>query len=150
MDIFDFIFVLCAIAFNWLIVGIFIATKHARIEWRTILGAAFVLLGIPFAGVFIGYLLNARNAWTMIWLGFVLLYIAVEFLLDYVLKIDFRQKPLTHIPYIVLEYIALFSLIGIAFSIDRAWGWIVALSFWAVIASLIYLYWGKQPARTLR
>lgn len=140
VNLFDYIFVVCAVAFNWLIVGIFIATKRARTEWRKRFGVIFVSLGIPFAIVFVDYLFNGHDLRTRVWFGFVLLYIAIEFLLDYVLKMDFRQKPISHIPYIVLEYIALFSLLGIAFSIDRACGWIVALSFWAVIASLIYLY----------
>ena len=58
----------------------------------------------------------------MIRFGLVFLYILVEFLLDYVLKFDFRQKWSTHAPYIIMEYIALFSLIGIAFDIDRGMG----------------------------
>ena len=76
----------------------------------------------------------------MVRFGFVFLYILVEFLLDYVLKFDFRQKWSTHAPYIVLEYIALFSLIGIAFDIDRVWGYLVSISFWILMASLIYVY----------
>ena len=73
-------------------------------------------------------------------------------ILDYVLKVDFRRKPITHVPYIVLEYLALFSMMGIAFSIDRAAGWIVSITFWAVLGSLIYLYWdtNKRTAHTSR
>ena len=152
MEIFDLVFVLCAVAFNLLIIGVLITTKRARPELRRMFGAVFVALGIPVAVVFVSYLFQGRNLQTLILCGFVLVYIAVEFLLDYILKIDFRSKPITHVPYIILEYIALFSLIRITFSIDRTWGWIVSLAFWAVIASLIYLYWGKekQPAHTLR
>ena len=152
MDVFDLVFVLCAVVFNLLIVGIFIATKKERPELRKTLGMAFVSLGIPFAIVFIRYLVEGRGLRTMVPFGFVLLYIAVEVVLDYILKIDFRKKLITHVPYIVLEYIALFSLIGISFSINRVWGWMVSISFWAVIGSLICLYWGKgkQPAHTLR
>lgn len=152
MNISDLVFVLCAVAFNLLIVGIFITTKRVRPKLRQIFGVAFVSLGIPLTVVFADYLFSNRDLGTLVAFSFVLLYIAIEFLLDYILKIDFRHKPITHVPYIVLEYIALFSLIRIAFSIDRTWGWVVSLSFWAVIASLIYLYWGqeRQPAHTLR
>jgi hypothetical protein len=34
----------------------------------------------------------------------------------------------------------LFSLIGIAFSVDCVAGWTVSITFWAVMGSLIYLY----------
>ena len=67
----------------------------------------------------------------------------VELLLDYVFKVDFRSKPITHVPYIILEYVALFSLIRIAFEIDRAWGTVVAICFWILMGSLVYLYWDK-------
>ena len=76
----------------------------------------------------------------MIRFGLVFLYILVEFLLDYILKFDFRRKWSTHAPYIIMEYIALFSLIGIAFDIDRIWGYLVSISFWILMASLIYVY----------
>ena len=152
MDGFDLVFVLCAVVFNLLIVGIFIATKKERPELRKTLGMAFVSLGIPFAIVFIRYLVEGRGLRTMVPFGFVLLYIAVEILLDYILKIDFRKRPITHVPYIILEYIALFSLIGISFSINRTWGWMASISFWAILGSLIYLYGGKsqKPAHLLR
>ena len=152
VEIFDLVFVLSALAFNLLIVGVLAATKKERPELRSTLGAAFVSLGIPFSIVFVHYISEGRDLRTMVAFGFILLYIAAELFLDYVLKIDFRRKALTHVPYILLEYIALFSLVGISFSIDRTWGWIVSISFWALLASLIYLYRGsgKQPAHTLR
>ena len=63
------------------------------------------------------------------------------------MKIDYRQKWIIHALYIILEYIALFSLIGIALNIDRTWGWLVSISFWLLLASLIYLYWDNIMKR---
>ncbi len=140
----DLIFLCCALLFNWLIVGILVATKKDCPEWRRRFGAAFIALGLPLAVVFVIYLLQARELKTLVALGCVLLYIAVEFLLDYVFKIEFRQEPIRHVPYVLLEYLSLFSLIAIAFSIDRTWGWLVSLSFWAVLGSVIYIYAGAR------
>jgi hypothetical protein len=106
-------------------------------------GLHWSLLTIPFAVVFVHYLTEGKSLGIMVRFGFVFLYILVEFLLDYILKFDFRQKWITHAPYIVLEYIALFSLIGIAFGIDRGWGYLVSISFWILMASLIYVYWDQ-------
>ena len=78
---------------------------------------------------------------------FVLFYMLVELLLDYVFKAEFRKRKITHIPYIVLEYIALFGLIGVSFAIDRTWGFAVSIAFWVLLASLIYLYWGRKRSR---
>jgi len=71
----------------------------------------------------------------------------VELLLDYVFKIDFRSRPVTHVPYIILEYIALFSLIAIAFDIDQTWGTVVSICFWILMGSLVFLYWDKITKR---
>jgi len=71
----------------------------------------------------------------------------VETLLDFILKYDFRKKPITHVPYIILEYITFFGFIGISFYIDVISGWIVSITFWAVLASLIYLYSGRKKKK---
>ncbi len=138
---YDLVFVLTAIAFNLLIVGIFVAQKNGWAKPVEVIGILWLLLAIPFAVVFVRYLIEGKRLGIMVSFGLVFLYILVEFLLDFVLKIDFRQKWITHAPYIVLEYIALFSLIRIAFDINRTWGYLVSISFWILMASLIYVYW---------
>ena len=141
ISIYDLVFVLTAIAFNLLIAGIFVAQKKGRPELVKAFGIAWLLLAIPLAIVFVKYLVKGRDLWIMICFGSVFLYMFLELLLDYILRIEFRQKPITHVPYIIMEYIALFSLIGISTAIDRTWGYIVGISFWILMGSLIYLYW---------
>lgn len=147
INAYDLVFVLTAIAFNLLIVGIFVAQKNGWAKQVKVFGFIWLLLTIPFAVVFVRYLTKVKRLEIMVSFGLVFLYILVEFLLDFVLKIDFRQKWITHAPYIVLEYIALFSLIHIAFDIDRTWGYLVSISFWILLASLIYLYWDQIMIR---
>ena len=84
----------------------------------------------------------------MIYYTVILVYMLVELLLDYVFKAPFREKKITHIPYIVLEYIALFGLIGISFDINRTWGYVVSVAFWILLGCLIYLYWGKNRSQS--
>jgi hypothetical protein len=159
MNTYDLVFVLTAIAFNLLIVGIFVASKNGWTKPASVFGNLWFLLTIPFAVVFVRYLIEGKKPGIIVSFGLVFLYILVEFLLDMVLKFDFRRKWSTHAPYIVLEYIALYSLIHIAFNIDRTWGYFVSISFWILLASLIYVYWdqikiGKKiknntPGRTI-
>ena len=80
-------------------------------------------------------------------LALVLLYMLVEFLLDFVFKVEFRHNWKTHVPYIVLKYIALFSLISVAFNIHRTYGYAVSITFWILLAALIYLFWDKIRIR---
>jgi hypothetical protein len=143
LDWFDLAFVITAVFFNWCIVGVFIAQKKGRTKLVRRFGSTMLLLVIPLAVVFVNYVVEKRPLWIMIYFGFIFLYILVEWLLDYVFKIDFRHRLITHVPYIILEYAALFGFIGISFAIDKTWGAIVSISFWAVLGSLIYLYRGK-------
>jgi hypothetical protein len=144
MDLFDWVFGLSALAFNLLIAGIFIADKLGRPKLIRTLGLIWLSLALPLGVVLVRYWAVGRAVWILVCLGLVLVYMAIEWLLDYGLKVPFRQKLYWHVPYIMLEYVALFSLIGIAFSIDRVWGWTVSVAFWIVMASLIYLYAGRR------
>ena len=98
---------------------------------------------IPLVLAFVSYKRADHETWILVSFGFVLMYMLVELLLDYVFKVDFRSKPITHVPYIILEYVALFSLMGIAFEIDRTWGIVIAIGFWILMGSLIFLYWDR-------
>ena len=143
-DVFELLFVITAVAFNLLIAALFVASKKMRRNLMKALGVAWLSLAIPLAIVFVHYLLDGREAAVLLAFGGVFLYMLVEWLLDYALKIDFRSKPSRHVPYIILEYIALFGLIGIAFSTDQVAGYVVSISFWILMASVIYLYAGKK------
>jgi hypothetical protein len=137
------------VLFNLLIAGIFVAQKHEKERLVRIFGISWLCLALPLAAVFATYLRGERNEGVTISFIFIFLYMLIELLLDYILKVDFRSQPRTHIPYIVLEYLALFSLIWLAFLIDPVVGYIVAICFWLLMGSLIYLYWDKIMARVI-
>lgn len=140
---FDLAFVISAVLFNLLIAAIFVAVKHNRTGLVRTLGVILMSTTAPFAVAFLHTLQTSNDSIIQVYFGFIFLYLAVELLLDFVLKIDFRKSRLTHIPYILLEYLALFGIIAIAFSIHPTWGYIVSIAFWILMASLIYLYWDK-------
>ncbi len=130
--------------FNLLIAGIFIADKRGNMRAVRVLGISWLLLALPLGVVFIRFLSVGVETGVLAAFGLVFVYMLVELLLDYVLHYDFRKRWRTHIPYIVLEYLALFSLIGIAIRIDPGWGWVVSGSFWILMVSLVYLYASRR------
>ena len=148
VDGFDLTFAVTAAAFNLLIAGIFIAQKCGRPRLVRFFGTLVLAAAIPFGIVFIHYLGDNRPNWVLVYFGFIFLYLLVELLLDFIFKVEFRKKLSLHIPYIILEYIALFGLIGIAFQINQGWGMIVSITFWLLLASLIYLYSGRKHKPT--
>ena len=134
----DLVFLLSALAFNLLLAVFFVAQRNRWAKTARVIGIVWLLLAVPLAFVFSRYLAEGRGPVILVPLALVLFYMLVEFLLDFVFKVEFRRSWKTHVPYIVLEYIALFSLIGIAFRIDRSWGYLVSITFWILLASLIY------------
>lgn len=146
MSAVELIFTISAVLFNLLIAGIFIAQKHQKRKFVRIFGISWLCLILPLAIVFTDYMSGDRNEGVTISFIFIFMYMLVELLLDYILKFDFRARAATHIPYIILEYLALFSLIWLAFLIDPVVGYIVAICFWLLMACLIYLYWDKMIA----
>ena len=140
LGFFEGLFIVSAILFNLLIAGIFIADRNGSSRWISRLGIAWLLLALPLALAFSYFLIQGAPAWVLLAFGLVFLYMLLELLLDYIFKYDFRKQWRTHVPYILLEYLALFSLIAIAIWIDQTWGWVVSGSFWIMLACLIYLY----------
>jgi hypothetical protein len=149
LGFYEGMFIVSAILFNLLIAGIFIADKRGSIKWIRILGTIWLLLALPLGVVFAHYILEGAQPGMLLPFGLVFLYMLVELVLDYIIQYDFRKRWLTHIPYIILEYLALFSLIRIATQIDRPWSWVVGGSFWILLASLIYLIAGRRKTSGL-
>ena len=149
LGFYEGLFIAAAIVFNLLIAGIFIANWRKKPNAVRTLGVVWLLLALPLGAVFIHYLLIGVQSWVMAAFGLVFLYMLVELVLDYVLQYEFRSQWRTHIPYIILEYLALFSLIAIAIWIDSGWGWVVGASFWILLGCLIYLYAGRRRRRVV-
>ena len=140
---FDLLFVITAVLFNLLVVGIYIAQAHGREKLVRTFGSAMIFLIFPLDIVFASYLVNGRSIETLTALGVVFLYLMAELLLDFILKFDFRSKTIWHVAYILLFYAAAFSLISVAFTISDLAGYLVTVTFWGVLGALVYLYRDK-------
>jgi len=136
----NLIFILAAIAFLLLLALLLAAQKNRRVKTTWVIGVLWLLLAVPFALVFSRYLAEGRGAWTLLPLGLVLLYMLAKALLDFVFRIDFRRNRMARLAYRSLEYLALFSLIWIAFSIHLFWAIPVLIAFGILLVSLIFTY----------
>jgi len=141
---YDTLFVITAVVFNLLVVGVYVAQAHSREKLVRTFGGGIVFLILPLDLVFVGNLLNGRSLEILAALSLVFLYLMVELLFDFILKFDFRSNPIWHAAYILLFYAATFSLIGIAFTINQLSGYLVSVTFWAVLGALIYMMWRKN------
>ena len=137
----DAAFVLSALLFNVLVSAIYVSTKLDLTALRQASGLVFVSLIVPFALTLRGYVREAERK-IVVSNTVVLLYLVLELLLDYVLRIPFREMLAIHVLYIVVFYAAEFSLMSVSFHIGRKAGYAVAATFCVLLGCLAYLYLG--------
>jgi hypothetical protein len=101
-------------------------------------GAVVLSLILPFTITLVGYVKEKEKKRTIIAHVLILLYLSLELLLDYVLKIPFREILAIHVPYIVVFYAAMFSMISVSFDKNRKMGFVVTLTFLVLIGCLLY------------
>jgi hypothetical protein len=122
--------------------GVYLASTFDNPVLTQYFGAIVVLLLIPFTISLIGYVKARAEKEIIIFLIIILSYLFLEVLLDYVLKIPFKEILAIHIPYIIVFYAAAFSMIGVSFNINRKMGFIVLTTFCILIGCLVHLYLG--------
>jgi len=133
----DIIFICSSIIFNISVSVLYIATKLGNMVLVQVCGAIVLSLTIPFTITLLGYMKKAEKK-TIVSHAFILLYLFLELLLDYILKIPFREILAIHIPYIIVFYAAMFSMIGVSFDKNRKMGFVVTITFLILIGCLIY------------
>jgi hypothetical protein len=138
----EILFVGSSIIFNLAVSGVYIASKIDNQTLLKVFGAIVVLLIIPFTISLIGYIKAKAKKRIIISHIIILLYLLLEVLLDYILKIPFRQILAIHVSYILVFYATAFSMIGISRAISRKKGLLVLTTFLILIGCLIYMYLG--------
>ncbi len=134
----DSIFIFSSIIFNISVSILYIATKLGNMVIVQVCGAIVLSLIIPFTITFLGYMKEKAEKRTIISHVFILFYLFLELLLDYILKIPFREILAIHVPYIIVFYAAMFSMIGVSFDKNRKMGFVVTITFLILIGCLIY------------
>ena len=138
----DILFIGSSIIFNIAVSIVYIASKFDNPILIQSSGIVVVLLSIPFTISLIGYIKDKAKKKIIISLIIILFYLFIEVLLDYILKIPFREILTIHVPYIIVFYAAAFSMIGVTFNINRKMGFIVLATFFILLACLAYMYLG--------
>jgi hypothetical protein len=134
----DVIFICSSVIFNISVSVLYIATKLGNMVLLQMCGAIVLSLIIPFTITLLGYMKQKEKKRTIISHVFILFYLFLELLLDYILKIPFREILAIHVPYIIIFYAAIFSMIGVSFDKNRKMGFVVTITFLILIGCLIY------------
>ncbi len=113
----DGLTVVAANVFNLLVVGVFLARAAAarRVEW--LLGLAASALGLSVLAAPISNIVHGRPWWTIIFPALPFCYCLMEFVLDYILKSEFRWTRFLPV-YLGIFYLASLAIVGYSFGVS--------------------------------
>jgi hypothetical protein len=114
----DLVFICASIILNVSVSLVYVVTKLGDMALTQIFGGVAVSMIVPFAVV--------------------LFYLVLELLLDYILQIPFREILAIHVPYIIVFYAALFSMMAVSYEKNKKMGYVVIATFCILIGCLIY------------
>ena len=134
----NMLFICSSIIFNLSVSVVYVATKLGNMVLVQVCGGIVIFLIIPFTITLLGYLREKAEKRIILSHIFILFYITLELLLDYILKIPFREILVIHIPYIIVFYAALFSMMSVSFEKNRKMGFVVTATFLVLMMCLIF------------
>jgi hypothetical protein len=135
----DQLVVLVANLYNLLLASIFLSRPRGMKRLERMLGLFGIGLGIPLTVALITNLRAGRAWWFWFLPGLLLAFMLVELLLDYILRIEFRQTRLLG-PYLLLYYAALMGMIGYAFQVRTAYGFATLGTYFISLLATWYSY----------
>jgi len=121
-----------------LVILIFVSrlSNHPRIGYY--LGYPLFLLAVPLAYLLLQAPSLQRPALYYVQVALLLVYLAVEALLDYIFKIDFRHVRWMTIAYVMLFFAASGGMLGVAALAGRPWS-IAAIILFLAMAVLAFV-----------
>jgi hypothetical protein len=135
----DLLIFFIAILTNILLAVMFLFRAISKPKIGNGFGWGAVGLGIPLLIAAVINALGGRPWWAFVLPGLLVLYDAVEFILDFVLMFDFRHSRWLG-PYLGLYYLALMAMIGYSFTIGRSFGFIMLAFYFINLATTSYSY----------
>jgi hypothetical protein len=124
---------------NILLVGIFLARPMGFKKVEYILGLVMVSLILPVGFAVLLNALRRREWWTIVLPLLLILFLVIELLFDYILKLDFRSTALLW-PYLLVFYVALMGMIGYSFLVKKSFGYVTLCTYFLSLLATWYSY----------
>ncbi len=135
----DLAVVIIANLANLLLAGMFVARAIGQARVARGLGTGVVVPAVPLIVAVALNAVNGREWWTVVLPGLLVAYCAFEFVLDYVLRSDFRHTRLLG-PYLLLYYAGLMGMIGYAFLVDKLAGFVTLATYFVSLGATFYSF----------
>jgi hypothetical protein len=134
----DLLGAVTAVVFYGLAILVFATRLCGKPQVGHRLGAAMFLLAVPLVYLLIAAPGDHRPALYYVQIGLLLLWMAVELLLDYILKTDFRRIRRMVIGYVVLFFAGSGGMLGVAAYTGRGWS-MVSIALFLIMAALAFV-----------
>jgi hypothetical protein len=134
------VFIASSLLFNALVSAVYVLSKLNQMTLVQQIGVPIIALIIPFSYTLYTFLKRNESKKVMVSNSLIIIYLLLELILDYVLRIPFRENLLLHVPYILLFYAAEFSILGVSFRLNRRLGLVVLASFLMLLGCLVFSY----------
>jgi hypothetical protein len=135
----DIIFICSSVVFNISVSALYIAFKFDYLMLVEVFGGIAISLIVPFTITLLGYLREKAKKRTIIFNGIILIYLLLELLLDYVLRIHIKEILAINIPFVMVFFAALFSIIYVSYERNKKLGNVVVITNWILLGCLTYL-----------
>jgi hypothetical protein len=124
---------------NLLLTGIFLSRPLGMKKLERVLGLITVSLILPIGAAVILNIQGRREWWTIVLPSILVLFLAIELLLDYILMLNFRRTRFLW-PYLLLYYLALMAMIGYSFAMGKSFGFITLGTYFLNLFATWYSY----------
>ena len=124
---------------NLLLIGIFLSRPKGLKKVEQVCGLIIVSMILPVGVAIILNILGKREWWTIILPMVFILFLKIELLFDYILKLNFRKTRLLW-PYLFLYYLAMMAMIGYTFLIGKTYGFVTLGTYFLGLFATWYSY----------
>lgn len=124
---------------NLLLISIFLSRPKGLKKVEHVLGLFVVAMILPAGVVVILNILGKREWWTIVLPLILILFLKIELLFDYILKLNFRKTRLIW-PYLLLYYLAMMAMIGYSFLIGKIYGFVTLGTYFFGLFATWYSY----------
>ena len=124
---------------NILMIGIFLSRPRRLRRVEHALGIVLLTLAIPLTISIALNLVGKREWWTVVLPSLLVVFLTIELILDYILKLEFRNTRLLW-PYLLLYYLSSWGMIGYTFLVGKPYGFITLVTYFLHLGATWYSY----------
>ncbi len=117
-----------------LVIALFAARIAGLSDLTDWIGIVSLLVVIPLAYLFVVGLRANQRLLYFIWLSLMILFALVEMVVDYILKVEFRDVQWAVVLYVMFFFGATGGMIGVAAEAGKRWAVLTTIVFIAMVA----------------